>query len=819
MPILIEGQWTRRHCPEDRVVELVRHLVISPWVARVLVGRGIDTPEQARLFLHPESQPYHDPYPLPGLDAFLSRIESAIRNRERLILHGDYDADGVTSTAILNFALKRVGLEPAVFLPSRFEGGYGIQPDWVSWAKEEGFDLILATDCGSSAVEAAARAAELKIDLLISDHHTPDPNLEGPVAHINPHLPESRYPFKNLCAAGLALKLAQALTVLVPPSFQSQYKSDLPVDLAMVGTLADVMPLVNENRRIVVDGLDRVRMAPSPGLLALLQSARCDPAGVNAETIAFQVAPRLNAAGRLGSPQLAFDLLTETDPLKIQGFAVELEKINEKRKKFGKAATEQALARLEKEPAEHAVVLADAAWHRGVLGIVAAKVCEATGLPTFIAALEEGMAHGSARVPNGFSAVRLLEEACEHTERGGGHEGAAGFTVREECWEDFARAIRDSARRLEREPTPLDLEVDAFFAGDCDLFRLFTDISQLDPYGEGFPVPVFSVCRYESGGRHQTFGDNHLKITFGPRTNPIEAVGFGLGEWAKDLERKPVDVALEYGENHWNGRTSLRPKIVGIRPTLKEEAESGHCEEVESIQVEEAPCELIVWDARGRHPLLETDCLRVGYGPDWRKWWFKKVPGTLESWKERIWEKYSALPCGVWPGVCSVGYGGQPPEEWDGAVIEILWPPLRNEDRKWLAEVLFRESNSARLIRICYNREILEDWLRLTAGTAGRESLATVYRAVEKPLSLSEILKCGLAATETAVCLEVLLELGVLEWREDRIHRVPNPAKRNAEEAAFAKTWSSFHETLKTWLDRCATQSAGQLLRSWLRLN
>ena len=279
MAIQIEGAWTLRSCPEEKVVNLVRRLAISPWLARILVGRGVDTAEQAQSFLHPESQPYHDPFPLPGLDPFLQRIERAIRRKEKVVIHGDYDADGITSSAILAYALRRVGLDPVVFLPSRFEGGYGIQPEWVAAQKKAGVDLIVTTDCGSGALEAAQKAVEVGIDLIVTDHHTPNPDLQGPVAHVNPHLPDSEYPFRHLCGAGIALKLTQALVAFVPPSFQAECRRESPVDLAAIGTLADVMPLIDENRRIVVDGIDRIRTRPSPGVMALLESRRLRPGG------------------------------------------------------------------------------------------------------------------------------------------------------------------------------------------------------------------------------------------------------------------------------------------------------------------------------------------------------------------------------------------------------------------------------------------------------------------------------------------------------------------------------------------------------------
>jgi single-stranded-DNA-specific exonuclease len=811
----IEGGWTLRPCPEEKVVDLVRALAISPWLARILVGRGVETPEEAKSFLQPESQPYHDPFPLPGLDPFLQRVEKAIRSKERVVVHGDYDADGVTSSAILVHALRRVGLDPVVFLPSRFEGGYGIQPEWVEAQKEEGHDLIVTTDCGSSAVEAARKAVEVGIDLIVTDHHTPDPDLEGPVAHVNPHLPDSEYPFRDLCGAGVALKLAQALVAFVPPSFQAQCRRDLPVDLAAIGTLADVMPLVDENRRIVVDGLDRVRTHPSPGVMALLESAGCDPAGVNCETVAYQIGPRLNAAGRLGSPRLAFDLLTEEDPVRARELALELDGLNNQRKKLGAQGTLDALDRIKSEPQEAAVVLADERWHRGVLGILAARIAEETGLPTFVASDDGETAHGSARVPDGFNAVEILGKASDFTERGGGHAGAAGFTVSMSHWEDFASAIRDAVRESAAEAVPPELSVDAFLAETGDTGVLFREISRLEPYGQGFPPPVLSICRFESGNRHSVFGKSHLKIQLGSSGNPLEAIGFGLGEWATDLERKPVDLALEYGENHWNGRTSLRPRIVAIRPSLKEDTERGANEEVVLLDREGGGPSIVVWDARGNRSLSRKGCLRVGYGPEWREWWKDSVPGAIAAWKDRVWEGYGALPAGGWPGGCSVGYGGEVPEEWNREVIEILWPPLRKADRQWLAD-LVKSSEVETLVRFNYSPNEIEEWLSLSEAEPTRENVATVYRALTDRKEIKDLFSLALPPATVAVCLEVLLDLSLVEWIEGTVAKVQNPPKQKLEESLVAKNWAKFQESLKKWGTQAISSSVEELARRWV---
>jgi single-stranded-DNA-specific exonuclease len=745
----------------------------------------------------------------------LERIEKAVKHREKAVIHGDYDADGITSAAILSFAFNRIGLAHEVFLPSRFESGYGIKADWVEQKKAEGVDLIVTTDCGSSAVEACHRASEIGMDLLITDHHTPNPDMTGFVAHINPHLPDCGYPFKDLSGAGVAFKLAQALVALVPPSFQAQYREDLPVDLAMVGTIADVMPLAGENRRIVVDGLDRVRIHPSPGLRALLESARCAPEAISVEAIGFKVAPRLNAAGRLGSPRLAFDLLTTTDPQAIAQLVKDLEKANDTRKKLAAKATEQALERIRHESTEGAVILADPEWGRGILGILAARVMEATGCPVFVASLEGDLAHGSARVPPGFNAAALLDQVKGLTEAGGGHAGAAGFTVQASRWGEFEQALREVVLGQGAEAAAPELLLDGFLEPGDGLGQLLQDLSVLEPFGEGFQAPVFSICRFEARGRYTLFGENHLKINLGAPLAPLEAVGFGMAEWAKDLDRGPVDIAIEHGEDHWNGRSRLRPKIVALRPSLKEQTETARREEVTRLPALSASPRGVVWDARGGGPLREEACLRIGYGPDWTGWWFEVVPGKVEAWKSRAWSRFGALPADSWPGICSTGYGGEIPAEWNGEILEILWPPLRKADRAWLRSILASVGGDP-LVRLQYDPGAIEDWLKVSYAEPTRENLAVLYRALKEENQLRDFNDLPLKPATLGLCLEILLDLGLAVAERGMIRKTPSPPKRDLSESSLVQAWEKYQRSLEAWADQALNKPAADLVSRWL---
>lgn len=815
-PQEIVQTWLRRPCREEAVVGLIRTLGISPWLARILAGRGIEDPRQAREMIQPELCPCHNPASLPGIDAFLQRIEKAIRSHDRIIIHGDYDADGVTSSALMLYALQRIGLDCEVYLPNRFESGYGIHPDWVEQQKASGFRLIITTDCGSTATPACLKAREIGIDIIITDHHTPDPDLPGTAAHVNPHLPDSRYPFKDLCGAGVALKLAQALTGLVPPSFQQTYRQEMPVELAMIGTLADVMPLVGENRRIVIDGLDRARAQPSPGLQALFGKARLQAATLNAEAITFQVAPRLNAAGRLQSPQIAFELLIEKDPVRAQQLAAQLESANDQRKKIASQAAESAFERLRAQPREGAVILADSEWHRGVLGLVAAKILEASGQPVFLGAIEGDLVHGSARVPPGFHAARILEHVSELTERAGGHSAAAGFTVQLARWEEFSQAVSDLILKHPGDIEGVEVYLDAFFESNEDLPKVLEEIAHLDPYGQGFPVPSFSICRFQEKQRTQVFGDNHLRINLGSAREPLEAVGFSLGEWAEEIEKHPVDIAIEYAENTWNGKTSLRPKILAIRPSLRETTEPAGAGEVARLETEGPLSKVVVWDARGLCPLENEHFLRIGYGPDWRDWWEQVVPGKYPFWKNKAWERYTALPPGSWPGACSTGYAGEIPSDWDGEVVEILWPPLRKSDGAWLQSIL-PDNGSEVLLRLAFNPGLLEEWFQACEAEIGRESIAQVYRSISHATPLKDLLALPLKPMMVGLSIEILADLDLITVDGDILRKAANPPRRELTESALLEKWRQFYRMLQAWLDQSRNRPALELVRRWLK--
>jgi single-stranded-DNA-specific exonuclease len=425
--------WEQMPCNDHAADVLVRELGISLAVARLLAIRGIVDPETAQRFLHPSLDHLHDPFRLADMAPAVERILAAIERRERIAIHGDYDVDGITSTVILRRALDLFGADVIHFIPERLRDGYGLQPETFDRLQAEGVRLVISVDCGIRGLEAARRARELGIDLIITDHHEPGMTLPAAVAVINPKRHDCDYPDKNLAGVGVALKLVQALCR------KRDRERWLPafVKVAAIGTLADVVPLVGENRVIAKLGLDMLSRGPHKvGLRALLDVAGLAGKPIDSGHVAFQIAPRMNAAGRMASPDIAARLLLAADEMMAEealDLARQLDTENGRRQEEEAGILSSARKIVEGDPAvgAHSVlVVAGDRWHRGVIGIVASKLVDAFHRPAIVLSVEGDVAHGSCRSIRSFDVLAALEHCACHLSRFGGHKQAAGLTRR-----------------------------------------------------------------------------------------------------------------------------------------------------------------------------------------------------------------------------------------------------------------------------------------------------------------------------------------------------------------------------------------------------
>lgn len=555
---------------EDRVAALSESVGLHEDVCRVLLRRGIDSPEDARSFLRPLLTSVHPPFQLPDMQAAVERVERALAGDEKILVHGDYDADGMSAAALLTLGLREMGGRVEPFVPHRTRDGYDLSDAGIRRATEVGASLIVTVDCGVTAVEAVSKATSMGIDVVITDHHRPGGEIPRAIAVVDPMLPGSRYPFRDLAGVGVAFKLLSALyerAGLETPRLNQH------LDLVALGTVADQMPLTGENRVLVRAGLRALERTRKAGLRSLLTSAGLQADHrIEAEDIAFRVAPRLNSVGRMDEADAGLRLLLAADAREAERLADHLERQNAERRLTDSRVYEEAKkqARSRVRDGDQAVVLWGDDWHPGVLGIVASRLVESYHRPAIVISFDGDVGRGSGRSTGGFHLFNALQECEPLLERFGGHRMAAGFTVRRERVEELAARLQEMARRdlADREPAhelQLDLEVPVERLGD-DLLR---GLGHLAPFGSGNPTPILMV-RDVALDRPTRVGSDggHLRFQLVADRQRIPAIAFGMGRrLAEARSSERADVALEIAENSWNGRREVQARVLDFRPT------------------------------------------------------------------------------------------------------------------------------------------------------------------------------------------------------------------------------------------------------------
>jgi single-stranded-DNA-specific exonuclease len=529
---------------------LAKELDVSSVTASVLVRRGYGEPERAREFLD-AALPEHDPFSLGDMSSACDAIRAAVAAGKRLCVHGDYDADGICATALAVLILRELGADVVPHVPSRFDEGYGVQRDTLTRLAEEGCGLVVTVDCGITAVEEVAHAHELGLDVVVTDHHRPGAELPAcPV--VGPY--RGDYPFRELCGTGVAWKLGQALLGAGSEALRRH------LDLVAVATVADVVPLVDENRGLAVAGLRQLARTQKPGLRELMRSARVDPATVDAGAIGFRLAPRLNAAGRLCRPEAALELLLTDDQETAKRLAAQLEELNRERQAVEERILREAVEAIEEWPsarrARRAYVVAAEGWHEGVIGIVASRLVERYHRPVVLIAGTEGDWKGSGRSIRSFDLHDGLRECAGDLERWGGHAAAAGLSVRPERVEAFAEAFGAVAdARLGEDDLQPVTTVDALVHGSELTLDLCAELASLAPFGLGNPNVTLLLAGCELA-ELTTVGDGkHLR--FRVREDGRDsgsAIAFRRGASLDRLRRVGhYDVAFRLEANQWNG--------------------------------------------------------------------------------------------------------------------------------------------------------------------------------------------------------------------------------------------------------------------------
>lgn len=570
-PTLIRPRWVDPEPVPAAAVELLAgELALPPEVCRLLIRRGHDTPDAVRRFLRPSFEDLHPVSLLADAPRAAARILEAVERDETVLVHGDYDADGLCAAALLLRGLSRIGARTVGFVPHRLRDGYDFGDAGLGRAEEVGADLIVTADCGVSAVGPVAAARREGRDVVVTDHHRPPERLPEAHAVVHPGRGDAGYPFAELAGVGVAFKLLTA--VWETAGREPSELNDL-LDLVAVGTVADVVPLRDENRVLVRAGLGVLRRTRNLGLRALVERAGLE-GEVSAGQVAWVLGPRLNAVGRIGEPELALRLLTTDDEGEAARLAERLERHNSERQEEERSVQNAALREADRRydtESDRSLVLWGEDWHPGVVGIVASRLVDRFHRPVALIALDGDRGRGSARSIRGFHLHAALVECADRLERFGGHEGAAGFEIRREQLEPFARAFEEVARReLAAEALSPEIRVDLDVPLGSAGRELHEMLRHLAPFGAGNPRPVLASrgLRLEQVRRVGREGQ-HLKARLREGDAELEAIGFRMGELCSRLGgRDRWDAAYHLVEDRWRGEARLQARLEDLRPTV-----------------------------------------------------------------------------------------------------------------------------------------------------------------------------------------------------------------------------------------------------------
>jgi single-stranded-DNA-specific exonuclease len=612
----MSSSWRIHPCSPTDALALAEQLDIRETTARVLVRRGYGDPDDAARFLA-AGDPGHDPFALGGMEAACERIRDAIAKKERLCVHGDYDADGICATALAVLVLRHLGADVGWHLPSRFDEGYGVSGETLTRLAGEGCRLVLTVDCGITAVDEVKAAQARGLDVIVTDHHRPGNTLpDCPIVATRP----SDYPFPELCGTGVVWKLGQALLGADSDELRRH------LDLVAVATISDVVPLLDENRFLAAQGLKALSRTQKPGLRALMRSAGVDPATVDEGSIGFRLAPRINAAGRLSRPEAALELLLTDDERTAAELAGRLEELNRERQAVEDRILREAVEQVESWPetrrSRRGYVVADESWHEGVIGIVASRLVERFHRPVVLIAGTDREWKGSGRSLAAFDLHGALCACSEHLARYGGHRAAAGLSIEPSRIDAFAAAF---AARADEELADSDLRppttVDAVVSGRELTLELCAELGRLAPFGLGNPAVTLLLASSVLSDVGTTADGKHLRFRVSHRDRPAgSAIAFGLGRQA-DRARREVryDVVFRLEENHWNG--TVAPQLV-VRdlvetPERYESLRSWLADEFRKEDAERAPEAQAVFAELGIAPgspprqLLESEGFRA----------------------------------------------------------------------------------------------------------------------------------------------------------------------------------------------------------------
>ena len=564
----MEKRWAEQLTTNlETVKELAKELNIDEVLAGMLVNRGVHTFEEARVFFRPDLNQLHDPFLMNGMEAAILRIERALKNKEDILIYGDYDVDGTTSVALVYSFFKEIYPNLAYYIPDRYSEGYGISTQGIDYASVNNITLIIALDCGIKSIDKVAYAKEKGIDFIICDHHMPGDEIPDAVAVLDPKRKDCDYPYKELSGCGLGFKLIQAFAEKNDLPFSSIEKY---LDLVVVSIASDIVPINGENRILAHFGLKKLNSNPCNGLKALIElSGKTDDFTIT--DIVFSIGPRINAAGRIDDAKQAVKLLiaSSTQLAEDAGFIINLK--NSERKEFDSNITEQALNMILNSPEmenRKSTVVYHESWHKGVIGIVASRLTEKYYRPTIVLTQSNGYVAGSARSVIGYDLYEALCECSDLLDQFGGHKYAAGLTMKTENLEAFSKRFEEVVSSTITD----DMLVQEISLEKCinleDINpKFFRILNQFAPFGPQNMAPVFMSKNVNSYGYGSIVGNNHLKMSIKQKDSPVfDCIAFGLGDYLEQINRgTPFDVCFTIEENIWKDRRNIQLNIKGIK--------------------------------------------------------------------------------------------------------------------------------------------------------------------------------------------------------------------------------------------------------------
>lgn len=551
---------------QEKIKELEEKYQINKLLASILVNRNITEPEKLKIFLHPTRNDFHDPFLMPDMQKAVNRIKHAIENQEKVIIYGDYDADGITSITVLKSFLEEIGLHTDYYIPNRLNEGYGLNKPAVKKIADEHYDLMITVDCGISAVEEIKYANELGLETIITDHHEVAEQLPDALAIVDAKRKDNQYPCRDLAGVGVVFKLIQALSkeLELPEETNLKY-----LDIVCVGTISDIVPLRDENRVIAKLGLLLVNQTKNIGLKSLLMSSGYK--NIDSTTISFGVAPRINACGRMGHAEKALKLFLSKNINEVNELTKELNEYNRIRQETEKNIYEEAVKMIESQNLDEnaTIVLAGENWHHGVIGIVASKITEMYFKPSILLCYEDNIAKGSGRSIPGFDLHDALMKCTDTIERFGGHSMAIGIAVKREMVEPFSHEVEAIAKNLHIEEILPIIQIDSKVELSEISKEMVASLKQLEPFGEGNKTPIFVIKNLKIDSIRALSEGKHLKMSLRDNNTIVNAIGFNMGHLAEEYRiGDKIDVVGVLEVNTFNGVDSLQINLKDVMKSV-----------------------------------------------------------------------------------------------------------------------------------------------------------------------------------------------------------------------------------------------------------